>query len=77
MGIPQSSQKNRWLLPIGIPLSLAVILLASLLWVFESVPMARALASSEGAPTTLANGSQTTIGAAADMSSPPPESISL
>jgi CSLREA domain-containing protein len=70
MGIPQSSQKNRWLLPIGIPLSLAVILLAGLLWVFDSVPMARALASSEGAPTTLANGSQTTIGAAADMSSP-------
>lgn len=70
MKILQFNQMNKRYLQVGIPVVVAAVLVAILLWTIGDITPARALPISERAPTTLTNGNVITIGVAADLSGP-------
>ncbi len=68
MNILQFTQMNKRYLQVGIPVVVAAMMVAVLLWAMGRVTPARALPIHEHAPTTLTNGNVITIGVAVDLS---------
>jgi len=70
MNILQFTQMIKRYLQVGIPVVVAAVLVAVLLWAMGRVTPARALPIHERVSSTLNNGNVITIGVAADMSGP-------